>query len=287
MTVKTGIIFITLALGCLATPTPNSEDLSQFSNHEEQEATTVKVFPNNRLVGASTARGGAHPWVVAMTTGSTVRSFTCAGSIISHRTVLTAAHCIDSLYRDGALPSSLRLSVGSDRWNSTADQYLVSGNATHPNYVSQFTKNDIAMLFTYTDIVFSRRVRPIAIGYEFIGAGVKTRVAGWGRTGAGAPNPSRLLQIDLTTIDGERCERDVAEANEKWPNMRLPHTESHIELCTFHSRGRGTCNGDSGGPLVRVSSGKQVGIVSWGFPCALGAPDVFVRLSACPGSRKL
>lgn len=37
--------------------------------------------------------------------------------------------------------------------------------------------------------------------------------------------------------------------------------------------------GDSGSALVSLSSGKQIGIVSWGFPCALGAPDMFVRVS--------
>lgn len=38
--------------------------------------------------------------------------------------------------------------------------------------------------------------------------------------------------------------------------------------------------GDSGSALVRVSDGQQVGVVSWGFPCARGAPDMFVRVSA-------
>ncbi|KAL0829105.1 hypothetical protein ABMA28_003959 [Loxostege sticticalis] len=275
MTVKTGIIFITLALGCLAIPTPKSEDLSQFFGHEDFEDS-----PDGRIVGGSVAPSGAHPWLVALTTGSMVRSFTCGGSIISQRTVLTAAHCIDHLFQVGQLTGSLRMTAGSNRWNGAGTTYFVTGNATHPNYVSQINKNDLAMLFTMMDIAFTERVRPIAISYEYVGAGVMTRVAGWGRTGAGSPISYQLLELDLTTIDGQQCEQDVAAANAMWPNMRAPHTESHIELCTFHSRGRGTCRGDSGGALVRIDSGKQVGVVSWGFPCALGAPDMFVRLSA-------
>nr|CAD7578391.1 unnamed protein product [Timema californicum] len=35
--------------------------------------------------------------------------------------------------------------------------------------------------------------------------------------------------------------------------------------------------GDSGGPLA--FGGRVVGIVSWGSPCALGFPDVYVRVS--------
>ncbi|OXU23552.1 hypothetical protein TSAR_008885 [Trichomalopsis sarcophagae] len=40
--------------------------------------------------------------------------------------------------------------------------------------------------------------------------------------------------------------------------------------------GWGTLAGDSGGPLV--SNGVQIGIVSFGQPCALGLPDVYTRV---------
>ena len=35
--------------------------------------------------------------------------------------------------------------------------------------------------------------------------------------------------------------------------------------------------GDSGGPLV--ADGQQIGIVSFGFLCARGLPDIFTRIS--------
>lgn len=38
--------------------------------------------------------------------------------------------------------------------------------------------------------------------------------------------------------------------------------------------------GDSGSALRRASDGHQFGVVSWGFPCALGAPDMYVRISS-------
>lgn len=39
------------------------------------------------------------------------------------------------------------------------------------------------------------------------------------------------------------------------------------------------CRGDSGGPLL-TSDGQQLGIVSWGIPCAAGNPDVFTSVSS-------
>lgn len=64
-----------------ALPTP--EDGSLFQN---------RVDP--RIVGGSVAAPGSHPHMAALATGLLIRSFLCGGSIISQRTVLTAAHCI-------------------------------------------------------------------------------------------------------------------------------------------------------------------------------------------------
>lgn len=50
-------------------------------------------------------------------------------------------------------------------------------------------------------------------------------------------------------------------------------------VCTFDARNSGICYGDSGGPLVLRSTGEQIGIVSFGLPCARGLPDVYARVS--------
>lgn len=54
-------------------------------------------------------------------------------------------------------------------------------------------------------------------------------------------------------------------------------TNNHAVICGFEAEGKGTCRGDSGGPLM--SNGKLVGIVSRGKPCALGVPDIYVKVS--------
>lgn len=50
-----------------------------------------------------------------------------------------------------------------------------------------------------------------------------------------------LLELTLATIDGQRCVDDVARAAVEF-NTRAPPVEPHIEICTFHSAGHGTCN---------------------------------------------
>lgn len=59
-----------------------------------------------------------------------------------------------------------------------------------------------------------------------------------------------------------------------------PPVSFRKNICTLNGKGEGACKGDSGGPLVEVSSGQQCGVVSWGVPCAKGAPDVFTRVTA-------
>lgn len=52
-----------------------------------------------------------------------------------------------------------------------------------------------------------------------------------------------------------------------------------INNCNIYVSLIGTSfQGDSGGPLV--ANGSQIGIVSFGRPCAVGYPDVYTRVSS-------
>jgi len=67
---------------------------------------------------------------------------------------------------------------------------------------------------------------------------------------------------------------------------KLKHVDYKTNVCGGGrmSGGTGVCMGDSGGPLqCKANDGKwyQVGITSWGIPCALRSlPDVFTSVSA-------
>ncbi|KAH9639127.1 hypothetical protein HF086_018195 [Spodoptera exigua] len=174
---------------------------------------------------------------------------------------------------------SLRVTVGTNRWNSGGTSYTLARNVTHPNYVASTIKNDIGVLITSSNVALNNLVQVVPVTYSFIGQGVQSRVAGWGRIRSGGALSATLLELTLTTIEGNDCVNRVARASVDF-NVRAPPVEPHIEVCTLHSPGFGTCNGDSGSALRRVDNGQQFGIVSWGFPCARGAPDMFVRISA-------
>ncbi|RVE48198.1 hypothetical protein evm_007152 [Chilo suppressalis] len=268
-----GFIFATIILGSLALPAPDP-DLSQFFEH-------VDVNAQGRIVGGSVAPDGSHPHMAAMINGARIRALVCGGSILSQRTVLTAAHCIAAVWNNGAVISGLHVAVGTNEWAQGGSVYRITYNATHPNYVASTIKNDLGVIYTNSPIAFSAIVRPIFLDFEVIGAGIEARAAGWGRITHQGAISAQLLELDVFTVSGPDCVEDVAriaEAN----NMRPPPVEPHIELCTMHTAGadHGMCNGDSGSALVRRDRGTQIGIVSWGIPCARDAPDMFVRVSA-------
>ncbi|XP_046968278.1 chymotrypsin-2-like [Vanessa cardui] len=246
--------------------------------HEAASSQYLQLDESNRVVGGLVASEGSIPYMVALRTGIFIRFFICGGSIITTRHVLTAAHCIDSVYRRGSLSISLRVAVGTNRWNIGGRSFSVVRNITHENWNSLTVKNDIGILVTGDIMPLNDRIQPVTLNYDYVIGDVTSLVAGWGRTVVGGPLSNRLLVLFVTAVEGDECSKamnydiSVAEQFAKY--------DTELELCAFSTRGQGVCNGDSGSALVRKDSNEQIGIVSWGYACARGVPDVYVRLSA-------
>ncbi|CAH2041745.1 unnamed protein product, partial [Iphiclides podalirius] len=231
----------------------------------------------SRIVGGEQAPPGYAPHMAALVRGYIIKSLICGGSIVSKRHILTAAHCIDPIVIWGdKLHPSFHAVVGSTRWES-GTIVRFSHYVNHPEWDWATIKNDIGVLYLTKELEFSSKVAVIALSFKWTDDGEKSYVTGWGRLGNWYPVPDYLQLLYLETISAKECVEGIREASTWWGYE--PRFDSKIEICTFHSPGHGMCNGDSGSALVSRKTGHQIGIVSWGFPCALGAPDVFVRIS--------
>ncbi|OWR47924.1 serine protease 33 [Danaus plexippus plexippus] len=248
-----------------ALPLNEAEDMSVFFDHPA-------ITPY--IVGGLTA--GKVPHMVALTTGVFTRSFTCGGSLVTKKHVLTAAHCIEAVYSRGSLLSSLRGIVGTNRWNFGGVQQQFASNITHPNYVGSIIKNDIGFLVTDAEVSLNDNIQLVPISYDFIEGEVAAVIHGWGRIRTGGSLSPNLLELKTKVIDGERCVSDVARRSSEI-GMRVPPVQPDLEVCTFLALNFGNCHGDSGSALLRQSDGQQIGVVSWGLPCARGAPDISLR----------
>ncbi|KAG5312051.1 TRIM2 protein, partial [Pseudoatta argentina] len=155
--------------------------------------------------------------------------------------------------------------LGTNTLDKGGDQYFSIKKWVHPYYNSILIWHDIALIKVNKDIVFGDKVKPIALPTKnFDKFDYPATLSGWGTTNYPGKTPNDLQYIQLRVINQKKC---VASS------YRI--TQNNI--CTLNTWGEGACHGDSGGPLV--ADNEQIGVVSWGIPCAKNQPDVFTRVS--------
>ncbi|XP_077293172.1 chymotrypsin-2-like [Arctopsyche grandis] len=244
---KTSLLFLIFAVvGLYGAPTENADGLTEW---------------DWRIVGGSTAANGAAPYQVSLRSASNAHF--CGGTIITSRTILTAAHCLV-----GRSTANTLVVVGTNTLNSGGTRYASSALRIHASYNQNSLANDIALVIVSSTIVTSTTVRAVPPGSGIVGDGVTVTLTGWGTTSYPGNTPNSLQIINLRSITVASCRSALSSVGSVF----------ETNLCTFTRAGEGACHGDSGGPLV--AGGSVVGIVSWGSPCARGLPDVFTRVSS-------
>ncbi|XP_073946538.1 chymotrypsin-1-like [Choristoneura fumiferana] len=239
-------------------------------------------YSSHRIVGGIEAPDGSAPYMVALLVGDIVPSLLCGGSLIAPQRMLTAAHCIEPMksWTGGLLQilRSARAVLGTNKWSDERRTAQFSGYRIHPEYDRWNIKNDIGLIFTTNEVVLDKRVNIIALNYERMRGGENIIVTGWGTTTLWGEIPDQLQLLYVKVMSPSLCEHAVKEAQGE---LRYPPVNHEVEICTKHEKGagHGMCHGDSGSALVD-ELGKQVGIVSWGWPCARNHPDIHARISA-------
>ncbi|NP_001166253.1 serine protease homolog 93 precursor [Nasonia vitripennis] len=212
-----------------------------------------------RIVSGQDAPDGKFPYQVAL---KYFGLYFCGGSIIDKRWILTAAHCLRN-----RSPEFIKVYAGSNKLTDEKAQFYQAEYLTyHENFTMKYLDNDIGLIRVIEDMDFNEHVQPIALPTDDTTDNTSVVLSGWGLTHVNGTLAKNLQEIDLKIVSQEECDQF-------WSTI-FPITEAH--LCTFTKIGEGSCRGDSGGPLV--ADKVQVGIVSFGLPCAVGHPDVFTKV---------
>ncbi|EDW89584.2 spaetzle-processing enzyme [Drosophila yakuba] len=256
--------------------------------------------PTPYIVGGYEALPNEFPWTSLLLYKTDVPSLRdrrppiCAGSLITNRYVLTAAHCLEV---NNFTVTEVRLgahfiSTSSDKTESEqkkgAPTHLdikVSLSIKHEQYYpinGRYHYNDIALLRLESWVAYTTNIKPICISPDFELAyssfeNRSLKIAGWGSYG-GPGYSSVLLSGTIIGMNMENC-------SSRFPSLGI--LDKDIQICAMGQHGTDTGRGDSGGPLM-LSVGRDVhqfyylaGITSYGGGPPYGSgPAIYTKTSS-------
>ncbi|MEJ2042421.1 MAG: serine protease [Reinekea sp.] len=220
----------------------------------------------------------------------------CAGSYVGNKAVITAAHCVAGLGYEGSLyllvgnhsadmryeycgnDSSGHSCIGRRSPNDNIPGFRYTGRIVyvgdeaelikvpltdvvrHSVYDRISQKNDIALIQLPEAIGNTPVLLPSHDRFaELANDGYNVRVIGHGDTDiretVTIQSPD-LLQVDIPARTDSEC------------TSTLPGFDANVMVCAGEV-GSDSCGGDSGGPLIDPLDGTLLGIVSWGYGCAI------------------
>ncbi|XP_014285102.1 venom protease isoform X1 [Halyomorpha halys] len=247
---------------------------------------SMKVTPPKTrtfVVGGTRSLPRDHKYMVLIGYGETEKEWRCAGSLITARYVLSAAHCSNSSVIGPARWARLgELDISSTSEDAKPVDKAIIERIPHPNYIDTKDYYDIALFKLDSDVVFNRYVLPICLYTNRAITSEVATVVGWGRTGFIEATSEKLLEADIRIYNDTECKRLVfSSATARTPQG---HNADQMICAGVPDGSKDACQGDSGGPLVIREIGTcmrtQLGITSFGKECGNpDSPGVYSRVS--------
>ncbi|CRL05909.1 CLUMA_CG019129, isoform A [Clunio marinus] len=262
---------------------------------------------NYRIIGGRKARIHEFPWLVLLAyRHDDIVSFSCGGTLISKRYVLTAAHCVNqrdyNLFsvRIGEHTISKDIDCNNYKDNSTCsdlpvEDIEIESIISHKDFNNENMINDIALIRLSRDVELSKKrinVRTICLPVEesqqidnIHDEFLNLTIAGWGLTENDRKQSDVLIKAKVPYLSNPSCIKIYDIKKRNYSTLKIEIKDSH--MCAGGIERVDTCRGDSGSALMGVADlGNfsrifQHGIVSMGVKCSQVEPfpGIYTRVS--------
>lgn len=178
----------------------------------------------------------------------------CAGSVLSDRVVLTAAHCVTPAMAEKRVVMVRLGEVNTLRGSGCEEDRYATFTTLHPDYspASGSYFNDLALLLIDKPVLLHGHISSIDLPPRglLLNNGVTVILGGWGQTEYDAPESvATVLKRAVRKVEPiERC-RDALP-----PNAFDKHFPGGLKrpevICVSAGKHQPICQGDSGGPVA-------------------------------------
>ncbi|XP_052744821.1 phenoloxidase-activating enzyme [Bicyclus anynana] len=243
----------------------------------------IDTSSSNKIIGGEEVAIDQYPWLALLEYAGNFLA--CGGSLISHRFVLTAAHCLNGLngppllvrlaeFNTSSFPTDSVKSDGGGYDNVTVQIVEVKNMYPHPKFNRNRKIHDIGLVELIENVVITKDfIKAICLPERnFLpdfDALTKFTIAGWGGT-ANASESEVKLELSVPYVSWDKCEK-VQE-----PDI------INTQICAGGIAGKDSCRGDSGGPLMYEYNERfyVVGVISYGSrTCGDGMPATHTNVN--------
>lgn len=205
---------------------------------------------SGRIVGGVIVTPHTHPYQAGLFMAFATGTGLCGGSLVSTRTVLTAAHCPEG-------STSVQVVLGAHQITTveptqTRITVPASGHILHPQYSRQTLHNDIALLILPTAIALNQNIQPTVLPtahatdlfvgdvatisgnekkFKVLSSFTKCQILGWGRIADGPGTSPVLRSVSNPIITNAACQSVFGG------------TIIASTICMATTGGRSACNG--------------------------------------------